>query len=501
MKLRLIALFIIICFPFFNRLSSQDYNVLDFGAVADGKTYSTKAIQCAIDSAHQAGGGKVLIPKGEFLIGTIILKSNVELHLERKSVLLGSTDPGKYATPQKWDALIFADSANNISITGKGTIDGQGAELALRIDSLFHAGKIDSSDYNFIEGRPSAQIRPQLIKLSNSENVVIRDILIKSASSWVQSYFRCANLLIEGITVDSDTYWNNDGIDVLDSKNVIIRNCNINASDDGICLKSYRGGYSDDVSLDVLCDNILVENCKVRSSASAVKLGTGSYRGFTNITIRNIEVYDTYRSAIAIESVHNGHIENVLVENIKAKNTGNAFFIRLGKYYEDGRKGVIKNVTIRDMKVQVPKYQADRDYIQKGPALPFFHNVFPSSIVGIEGHRIENLNLENIEITYPGGGNATYANLPLSRLNSVPELPDKYPEFSMFGELPAWGLYVRHAVGISLKDIVLKAKEPDYRPAIVFDDVQDIDLDQLKVSGNEHKEKVIFHNSDPVPID
>lgn len=501
MKLRLIALLIIICFPFFNRLSSQVYNILDFGAVADGVTYSTEAIQKAIDSANLAGGGQVLIPKGRFLIGTITLKTNVNLHLERKSVLLGSTDPNKYATPQKWDALIYADSAQNISISGKGTIDGQGAELALRIDSLFHAGKIDSSDYNFVEGRPNAQIRPQLIKLSNSKNVKVQDILIKSASSWVQSYFRCKNLLIDGITVDSDTYWNNDGIDILDSKNVIIRNCEVNASDDGICLKSYRSGYSEQVDLEVLCDNILIENCKVRSSASAVKLGTGSYRGFKNVVIRNIEVYDTYRSAIAIESVHNGQIENVLVENIKAKNTGNAFFIRLGKYYEDGRKGMIRNVTIRNMKVKVPKYQADRDYIQKGPALPFFHNIFPSSIVGLEGHMVENLNLENIEISYPGGGNATYAQLPLNRLNSVPELPDQYPEFSMFGELPAWGLYVRHANGISLKDVVLKAKEPDYRPAIVFDDVNGIELDKLKIIGNQYKEEVIFHNSDRVPID
>lgn len=481
-------------------LNAQEYQIEDFGAIGDGKKLNTIAIQKAIDRAYQAGGGKVVIPKGRFLSGSIVLKSNVHLFLEEGAVLLGSSQPSGYYSIKRWKALILADSASNISISGGGIIDGQGAELALRIDSLFYAGKVDSSDYNFQDKRPKANIRPQIIEMVNSQHIIIKDIEIRSAASWVQSYFRCKDLLIDGIKVESDTYWNNDGIDIIDCFKVHITNSDINASDDGICLKSYKNGYSGPQELDIMCDSILIENCRVRSSASAIKLGTSSFRGFKNITIRNIEVYDTYRSAVAIESIHNGIIENVRIEHINATNTGNAFFIRLGQVKKDGRKGGIKNLTIRDMKVEIPSTAPDASYQIRGPALPFFHNVFPSSIVGLPNHLIEDITLENIEIIHPGGGNPAYANLPLDRLDEVPEYPSKYPEFSMFGELPAWGLYVRHVNGLGLKNLRLSKQRPDYRPAMVFDDASGLQIDGLELPGSDLKKEVIFHNSPEIEI-
>jgi len=481
-------------------LNAQEYQIEDFGAIGDGKKLNTIAIQKAIDRAYQAGGGKVVIPKGRFLSGSIVLKSNVHLFLEEGAVLLGSSQPSGYYSIKRWKALILADSASNISISGSGIIDGQGAELALRIDSLFYAGKVDSSDYNFQDKRPKANIRPQIIEMVNSQHIIIKDIEIRSAASWVQSYFRCKDLLIDGIKVESDTYWNNDGIDIIDCFKVHITNSDINASDDGICLKSYKNGYSGPQELGIMCDSILIENCRVRSSASAIKLGTSSFRGFKNITIRNIEVYDTYRSAVAIESIHNGIIENVRIEHINATNTGNAFFIRLGQVKKDGRKGGIKNLTIRDMKVEIPSTAPDASYQIRGPALPFFHNVFPSSIVGLPNHLIEDITLENIEIIHPGGGNPAYANLPLDRLDEVPEYPSKYPEFSMFGELPAWGLYVRHVNGLGLKNLRLSKQYPDYRPAMVFDDARGLQIDGLELPGSDLKKEVIFHNSPEIEI-
>ncbi|MAY83551.1 MAG: glycoside hydrolase [Flavobacteriales bacterium] len=498
MKLRFLGLFILLLLT---KLSiAQEYNILDYGAVGDAKKLNTQSIQAAIDDAFKNGGGKVIIPSGRFLSGSIRLKSNVHLHLNGDAVLLGSTQPAHYYAIQRWKALILADSATNISIGGKGIIDGQGAELALRIDSLFYAGDVDSADYNFKDKRPKADIRPQIIEMVNCKDIEITDVTIMSAASWVQSYFRCADLLIDGIKVDSDTYWNNDGIDIIDSRNVIIRNCDINASDDGICLKSYAGGYDGPQDWSMMCDNILIEDCKVRSSASAVKLGTSSYRGFKNITIRNILVYDTYRSAIAIESYHNGLIENVLVENINATWTGNALFVRLGQFRNDGRKGGIRNVTIRNMKVEVPITAPDELYEIRGPALPFFHNIFPSSIVGLADYEIEDITLENIEIIYPGGGNPAYANLPLDRLDDVPELPTVYPEFSMFGELPSWGLYVRHVKGLTLKNIKLTRNKYDYRPAIVFDDANELLIEGLELTESSKMKEIIFHNCDPAPI-
>lgn len=482
-------------------LFSQDYNILEFGAVNDGKTMNTESIQNAIDAAYNAGGGKVIIPAGIYLTGSIVLKSNIELHLLENAVLFGSTLPQHYKSIKRWKALILADSASNIAIKGKGIIDGQGAKLALHIDSLFYAGKIDSSEYNFIDKRPKAHIRPQIIEFVNSNQIEIKGITLQNSASWVQSYFRCQNLVIDSIRVESDTYWNNDGIDVIDSKNVRIVNSYINSSDDGICLKSYALGYKGDQDMSILCDSIYIANCVIRSSASALKFGTSSYRGFKNITIENIKIFDTFRSAIALESVHNGPIENVLIQNIKAENTGNALFIRLGGKPNNERKGYFKNVTIKNIEVQISAGIPDEAYTIRGPALPFFHNTFPSSITGIPNNRISNVSLENIMIIYPGGGNNAYANLPLNRLKDIPENEEMYPEFSMFGELPAWGFYLRHAEAIHFNGVFLKIQEPDYRPAIVLDDTENIQFKNIDVEGDSKNTQIFKNKVGAIPID
>ena len=203
-----------------------------------------------------------------------------------------------------------------------------------------------------------------------------------------------------------------------------------------------------------------------------------------NITIRNIEVYDTYRSAIAIEAMQGGILENILVEKINATNTGNAIFMRIGQIRIAKFPGTLRNVVIRKVKVKVPFNRPDHAYTIRGPALPFFHNTFPSSITGIIGHPIQSVLLEDVKIIYPGMGNAAYANLPINRISDIPELPKKYPEFSMFGELPAWGFYVRHVEGLKMKNVIIKIRKDYYRPALVFDDVEDLKFENLKIRGD-----------------
>lgn len=470
---------------------AKDHNILDYGAQSGGEKLNTTAIQKAIDKAHEEGGGRVIIPKGVFLSGSIVIKSNVELHLKRKAVLLGSAHPDDYIQLHRWKALVMADSAINISISGKGTIDGQGCKLALHIDSLYYAGKIPERRYTHKEKRPVPDIRPQIIEFWQCKNIVVSGITVQNGASWVQTYDLCENLLIDGIKVHSTAYWNNDGIDVIDSKNVTITNCYVNSADDGICIKSMKHPYG----MTGICDGITIRNCVVRSSASAVKLGTSSYTGFKNVLIENIKVFDTYRSAIALEIYEGGILENAVVRNIKAVNTGNAIFIRLGKKdYENRPTGTLKNVTIKNVKVKIAKGRPDEGYPLKGPALPFFHNVFPSSITGIPGHPVENVVLENIKIIYPGGGNPCYANMPVSRLEQVPEQIEAYPEFSMFGELPAWGFYVRHVDGLVMKNIKIRVRKKDYRPAMVFDDVSDLQMDRVMSSGDPKENDLIFNN-------
>ncbi|MBI1343342.1 MAG: glycoside hydrolase family 28 protein [Terrimonas sp.] len=476
------------------------YNILDFGAKPDGVTLNSASIQAAIDKAAMDGGGQVTVPAGRFLTGTIVLKSGVELYLDPKAVLLGSTSPYDYPafesilvsntpSPQYLGALIEGKGLQDIAISGKGTIDGQGRKLALTIDSLFYAGKLDSSHYNLRRKRPGA--RPGNIKLVECNRVKITGVTIKDAAGWVQTYDLCTDLTLDHIRVESDAYWNNDGIDIVDCMNVRVTNSYVNAADDGICLKSEHPGKTN--------ENVLIANCTVRSSASAVKFGTASVGGFKNVVVRNIKVFDTFRSAIALESVDGGILENILVDSINAVNTGNAIFIKLGHRNKEGKIGTLRNIVVRNVKVQVPFGRPDLNYDLRGPALSFFHNTFPSSITGLPGHPVENVLLENIEISYPGRGNDGLAILPLYRLKDVPEAADQYPEFSMFGELPAWGFYVRHAEGLIFKNVTVIAREKDYRPGYVFDDVKGLNLSKCSARENDKgKQFIMFHVKDPV---
>jgi len=460
----------------------KEYPVTSFGAKGDGISLNTSAIQKAIDAASSAGGGTVVIPEGRFLSGCISLKSGVTLKLDFHAVLLGSTSPFDYLSNGKSFHFINAENTSNIAITGEGTIDGQGRKLALNIDSLFFAGKWEEPNYNYRRHRPER--RPKLLDFSQCKNITIQGITAKNSTSWVLNFDRCSDLTIDQVTVESDDYWNNDGMDIGDCRNVKITNCYVNSSDDGICLKSHHKGS--------LNDSIYIANCTVRSSASAIKFGTASHGGFKNVKIENIYIFDTFRSAIALESVDGGILENIEISDITANNTGNAIFIKLGHRNTDGPVGTLKNIKISNVVVQVPYNNPDLNYEIRGPELAFFHNVFPASITGLPGHLVENVSLENIRIIYPGRANNGYAHLPLHRLKDVPESESEYPEFSMFGELPSWGFYVRHVKGLTMKGIDLKVLEEDFRPALVFDDVSDLKLQKVKINPTNPTNQIIL---------
>lgn len=459
----------------------KDYLVAAYGAVADGKTLNTQAIQKAIDVANKNKGGRVVFSKGTFLSGSIVLKSGVELFFEDGAVLLGSINPDDYPKYNDARALIISHAQKNIAITGKGIIDGQGRELALAVDSLHHTGVRIDPNYNYRRLRPSDG-RGKLIFLSECDSIKVTDVLLKNSSGWVFSMRKSKNIVVDYVSVNSRAYWNNDGVDMDGCENVRVTNCDINSADDGICLKSDSPGLYN--------NNYYIANCTIRSSASAVKFGTGSYGSFKNVTIENIKVYDTFRSAIAIESVDGAEIENIKVSNITAVNTGNAILIRLG--HRNGEKpGYIKNVSIKNVKAQIPFGRPDIEYDLRGPEVDYFHNPFPASIAGIPGYSIENVTLENIEITYPGRASKGMAYLPLWRLKDVLENEKGYPEFTMFGELPSWGFYVRHVNGIEMKNIKLVLEKEDFRPAFVFDDVKGLRMEKIDVPSDKSNQ-IIF---------
>ena len=284
--------------------------------------------------------------------------------------------------------------------------------------------------------------------------------------------------MIDGITVDSKCYWNNDGIDIVDCDSVVIQNSYFDASDDAICIKSHV--YSQ------VCQNILIYNNTVRSSASAIKFGTFSKGGFKNIRIINNTVFDTYRSAITLQCVYRGPIENIIIDSLNVANTGNIFFLRIGER-KAGRKGVLKNVSISNVYAEVPATKADAGYPYEGPIEHLPRNISPAIISGMPDALIEDIRFKNIEIHYPGGANPHYAKVELEDLDSIPELANRYPEFSMFKELPAWGFYIRHAKGISFENVTLTCKKKDFRMPIVLDDVQNANFKNLTINTPEKK--------------
>ena len=457
-------------------LGAADYFARDFGAVPDGMTVNTVSIQAAIDFVSAHGGGKVVLDKGDYVSGTIYLKNDVTLWIDEDSALLGSLNPFDYIKDPdaKWTALIFAIGQKNIGIEGGGTVDGRGFSIATRFIDFVHLGVIEDDLRN---DRLQEAKRPENIHFYKCEGIVIRDILLKDPGCWNQQYDKCRDILVERVHVDAKSYWNNDGIDIVDSSDVIIRDCFFDAADDVYCFKSH--------SNDGVSENILVENCVGRSSANGIKFGTYTRGKFKNFKFKNIKIYDTYRSAITIATVDGATIEDVEIDGIESIHTGNPIFLRTGtRHTRDDQKAYLKNIVIKNMYAEVPLDKPDAGYSYEGPVEDLPRNVLPSIIYGNPNIKIENVRLENIEIFYPGHADPEYAYRGSSKeeLDAIPEMETSYPEFSNWKELPAWGFYIRHANGIVFDNVKITVDGEDYRPAIVTDDVNGLRLKNVEIN-------------------
>ena len=479
-KIKLISLAFLLLFTL--HLSAKDYTISSFGAKADGITLNTCTIQKAIDYISENGGGRLVFEAGNYVTGSIYLKSNVTLQLNYGATILGSTNPFDYIKDKKigWMSMIFAVNQENIGITGKGTINGRGFITANNMVSYIQHGvftdplKLD---------RPNETNRPQNIYFRECNNVTITGIILRDPASWNETYDQCKNLYVDGITVDSKSYWNNDGIDVVDCDGVVIKNSYFDAADDVLCFKSH--------SPDHICQNVVVDNCVGRSSANGLKFGTVSRGGFRNFKVTNLTIFDTFRSAITFAAVDGGEIENIVVDGVRSINTGNVIYLRIGDRWSKGKKPYMKNITISNVYAEVPYGKPDAGYNYEGPVEDLPRNISPASIVGLPDYKIQDVTLKNIQIVYPGAGNPLYAKRGFSpaELDSIPEMRTAYPEFSQFKELPAWGIYIRHAEGIKFENVTFTALKKDYRPSIVIDDVKGASFKGMKFNEPESDKK------------
>lgn len=447
-------------------LAAEEFDIRDFGAVGDGSTINTKAVQKAIDACHDAGGGVLRIPSGDFVIGTIRLKSNVTLSLDHGSALLGSTNTADYPSKGLDDpreggphCLIYARDATNITIEGLGVIDGRGSA--------------ENFPRRRIRGRNTG-LRPRLLRFTNCDRLTFSGVTYKRPAFWGLHLIDCRNIHFNAVTVRfRNNNFNNDGLDLDGCENVLIENCDIDSGDDAICLKSSKNS----------CRNIVVRNCRVASNTAPLKFGTSSRGGFIDVKVTNCHFYDSPMGAIKLQLVDGGRLENIDISRITMKDVGNPIFIRLGdrgRTYDRSQKrrpaGTLKNVRICDVVAEVTiedrEKAARATYknlkVDKTPGITDAEKskAGPIMITGIPGHHVENVTLENIKISYPGGGTAADAK------RVAPEDIERYPEQFFFGVLPSWGAYIRHARNIEFINVELTTRTADARQKIQLEDVE-----------------------------
>jgi len=483
-KFLLVSIIALLAFPVF----SKDYEASFFGIKSGGKTLNTKSIQFAIDYISTNGGGRLVFNVGNYLTGTIYLKSGVTLQLNEGSVLLGSLNPFDYQR-NGFTAMIFAIDQHNIGLTGKGKLDGQGKYVARNVVTNIEKNLITDS---YLYGRPSAENRPMLVNFIRCKDVKIQGITFENSACWTQTYDQCTRLDIDNITVNCTSYWNQDGLDIVDCHDVTVTNSFIDAADDGICLKSHDASK--------ICKNILIRNNKIRSSANGIKFGTASYGGFEKIKIIDNIVFNTYRSAVALEAVDGGYIEDIEIDSLQSLNTGNVIFLRTGERVK-GKKSRLTNVSISNVIADIPSSKADAGYGYEGPEEDQPRNISPAIIImGLANAEISDIFLKNIEITHPGGGKKEYANVPLDKLTMIPEIPAKYPDFSMFKELPSWGIFARHANGLHFSNVMMVCSNKDFRLPVVLDDVSQSTFSDLKVVQEGVKKTIYQNNSKEIVV-
>ncbi|MBQ8639050.1 MAG: hypothetical protein IJ468_07770 [Lachnospiraceae bacterium] len=432
----------------------------EFGYTGEGK--ATAAIQAAVDYAAAQGGATVRLAKGDYVSGTIDMRSNVRLEVAKGARLLGSLDLADYplrvakrrtvmdTNMEMHQSLIFAEGCSNISLCGEGIIDGRGSRENFPGD----------------ETQGSTPGRPFLIRVIDCADVHICDITLKDSPCWMQNYLNCDRVLIEGIRVENQANFNNDGIDVDSCRTVLIRNCSINSGDDAICFKGAG---------ERMCENVLVENNTCYSSCNAIKIGTDTQGSFRNFLVRNCKIGGISEemrhvkpvgcdSGITWVMVDGGTVENLLVTNVDIVRARSPFYLRMddrGRVKPEDPKppvGTLRNIVFEHITGS-----------DNGPRGSYF--------LGIPAKSIERVVLHDVHLTQRA------SQKPVSTEEMFGEMYLVYPDAHMLGDLcelrekkggevpvsdeaPAYGLWAKYVKELTMIDYQVtpigEEKRPEY---------------------------------------
>jgi polygalacturonase len=461
------------------------FDIRTYGAVGDGKTVDTPAINKAIEAAAAAGGGTVVFPAGTWLCFSIRLKSHVALHLAQGATILAADSPLQDATTgynggtydaaepnTAWDAyqdyghnhwhnsLLWGEDINDVSITGPGLIYGKGLS--------FGATRAARGDYPIYKAE-QAGVGNKAIALKNCRNVIFRDFSILKGGHFGLLLTGVDNVTIDNLKIDTDR----DGIDIDCCKNVHVSNCTVNSPwDDGICPKSsYALGYNR------ATENVTITNCYVTGNyelgtvldgtfkkfapevhvprTGRIKCGTESNGGFKNITISNCVFEEC--NGLALESEDGALCEDIAISNITMRGIFTSpIFLRLGSRLrgpkESTKVGTMQRIFINNL----VSYNAA--------------STLCSILSGIPGYAIKDIKLSNIYQQQVGGvAQDSLAIRP-------PEFENKYPDPGMFGPMPAQGFYLRHIRNLEMSHVEVQCAEPDPRPSFFLEDVNRADF-------------------------
>ena len=442
-------------------------SILEYGAGVDrSPRENQRAIQRAIDEAIESGGGAISVPAGRFVTGSIQLKSNVTLRLEIGAILAGSRDWKDYPfseTAFPWVSMsgipdagndarmcgfLWAEGAENVGIEGAGIIDGQGGNHAF-----------PSAEDPYLR-------RPMLVLFLHCRNIRVYDVTMREPAFFNFYAVRSRRVWIRGVFIDSLRTENGDGLDFDGTEEVMISDCDLEAGDDAISLKSTMPGYPN--------RDYMITNCRLSSIWAGFRMGTESTADMRDIVISNC-VFDHCNDGLKIQDCSNGVYENIRVSNCIMRDVHRPVFMTANSYRlsanDDSirpKLGGIRNVVIDGVTAYMSEGGSD-----------YQRNEFVVS--GTTKDLLEDITIRNSSFVLDGGGTSADA----ARLD-VPEYLDYsflYADvFSINGVLPAAGPYLRHVRGLRLENCGFSLRKADARAVFYAEDVEGVFRD-VRVDG------------------
>jgi polygalacturonase len=416
----------------FAKTPNKEFNVADFGAVGDGLTLTTEAIQKTIDAAADEGGGKVIFPAGTYLSGALFIKSNIEFHIGEGVIIQAIQDNNYY--PRKWTriagiemewpaALINVYDQKNVRITGKGIIDGNGKYWWDKFwgDPKYSGGmygEYNKKGIRWAVDYDCERVRPVVVW--ESEDVLLKDFTVKRAGFWTISLTYSTRVHVDGLIIQNNIGGSgpsSDGVDTDSSKDILVENCDIDCNDDNLCIKS--GKDADGLRVNRPAENIVYRNCITRSGHGLITLGSETSGGMRNIEVYGLEAIGTnigirFKSA----KVRGGIVENIWFHDIKMKDVDSPFHFELNWYPEYSYCVIPDNIPEEEIRERWKVLSQRVTPPEKG--IPEFRNIKLSNIVVEKAKQafyanaypekhIHNITWENVTVEAEKSGKLSYA--------------------------------------------------------------------------------------------